>query len=452
MMRAVKTTLLSLSAVGLLAATVFGIRAVSGRKSPSPGAGPAPVESAALASRATLADLRVREARQFIAERPEKADGYNLLASAYMQKARETGDFGFNSRAEAALTRSLESEPDNYDAVKLRAKLLLTYHRFAEALEVAERALSIRPDDHDVYGAMTDALVELGDYERAVSAAQKMVDLRPDTSSYARVSYLRTLHGDPEGAIEAMLVAAKAADPRDPEGVAWCRVQLGDELMNMNRRTEAERQYDSALYAFPDYHMALAGKARARVAAGDMEQAVSLYRRALERVPSPDTAIALGDLLGKLGRTDEARQQYQLVELTEREGALGSTYSRQLALFWADHDMNLDEALSIAERERAARRDIYTCDALAWCLFKKGRLAAAASAIDEALRLGTRDARINYHAGMIAQALGDRRRAARHLKLALEINPSFDVLQAEVARHALNMKSAVTSTGSARAE
>jgi tetratricopeptide (TPR) repeat protein len=167
-----------------------------------------------------------------------------------------------------ALNRSFEVEPDNYDAIKLRAKLLLTYHRFSEALEVARRAQTMRPDDHDVYGALTDALVELGDYKEAIEAAQKMVDLRPDTSSYARVSYLRNLHGDTDGAIEAMTVAARAADPRDPEGIAWCRVQLGDELMNAGKRALAEREYDKALYAFPDYHVALAAKARARVVAG----------------------------------------------------------------------------------------------------------------------------------------------------------------------------------------
>jgi len=196
--------------------------------------------------------------------------------------------------------------------------------------------------------------------------------------------------------------------------------------MNAGKRALAEREYDKALYAFPDYHVALAAKARARVVAGDSEKAVELYQRALARVPfPPDTAIALGDLLTRLGRKEEAAEQYKLVEFVERAGALEGTYSRQLALFWADHEMKLEEALNIPQRERAARKDIYTCDTLAWCLFKKGRLAEAKTAIDEALRLGTRDAHINYHAGIIARALGDNRNAARHLNLAFEINPQL---------------------------
>lgn len=99
--------------------------------------------------------------------------------------------------------------------------------------------------------------------------------------------------------------------------------------------------------------------------------------------------------------------------------------------------MKLDEALAVARRERETRTDIYTSDVLAWCLYKKGQYAEAKAAIDDALRLGTRDASINYHAGMIYRALGERRAAAKHLQLALKLNPSFDVLQADVARQAL---------------
>ena len=413
---------------------VAALSSVWGRK---PTAAMTVVAPEVVNARQTPVDSQIQKAEAVIKRAPAGAEGYNLLAAAYLQKARETGDFGFNSRAEAALARSLEIAPDDFDALKLQATLLLTYHRFQEALEVARRAQTLRPDNADVYGALTDALVELGDYQGAVRAAQKMVDLRPDTASYSRVSYLRALHGDTEGAIEAMRVAARAADPRNPESVAWCRVHLGLELMNAGRRDQAEHEFDEALKIFPDYYLALSAKARARLAAGDNEGALDLYRQAEERVPLPDVAAARGDLLARLGRTAEAKKEYELAEFIERTGASAATYSRSLALFLADHDMKLDEALSIARRERAARSDIYTDDALAWCLFKNGMLREAKEAMDEALRLGTRDARLFYHAGIIAEGLGERRAAQKYLQLALGTDPSFNVIQAEAARHAL---------------
>jgi tetratricopeptide (TPR) repeat protein len=157
----------------------------------------------------TFENREIRAAKGWIEKAPADPGGYNLLCAAFIKKARETGDFSFNAKADSALARSLEIAPGNYGAVKLRAVLLLTYHRFSEALDAARKAQQMSPRDADNYGAITDALVELGDYGEAVKAAQAMVDLRPDTQSYSRVSYLRALHGDTDGAIEAMRIAAE---------------------------------------------------------------------------------------------------------------------------------------------------------------------------------------------------------------------------------------------------
>ncbi|MGH9941174.1 MAG: tetratricopeptide repeat protein [Pyrinomonadaceae bacterium] len=430
--------ILTLAAIGLSAAIVFGIRAAANRKQPSADVAAARPQPESQSGIQTPADARIQAAQELIRRASTRPGGYNQLAAAYMQKARETGDFSFNARAEAALDKAAAIAPDDYDALKLRAKLLLTYHRFEAALNVARHAQAQRPDDHDVYGALTDALVELGRYEEAVAAAQRMVDLRPDSAAYARVSYLRRLHGDTEGALEAMAIATKAADPGDPEGRAWCYVQLGDELMQARRPVEADSAFDKALLIFPGYHEAFKGKARAAVTAGDLAGAIEWYRRAQERVPLPDTAAALGDIYAKLGRRAEAQHQYEMVEFIERAGgAGGGTYSNHLALFWADHDVNLGEALAVAQRERATRADIYTCDTLAWCLYKNRRSEEAKSAIDEATRLGTHDARINYHAALIYDALGKRREAANYFKRARVSDSSLDVLLADAARQTL---------------
>lgn len=346
-------------------------------------------------------DQRILRAQQSITRFPNSADGYNQLASAYMQKARETSDLSFNANAETAITRSLAVEPDNYDGLKLRTKLQLTYHRFAEALETAHHAQSFRDDDHDVWGQITDALVELGDYPGAIKAAQKMVDLRPDSSSYARVSYLRSLHGDTQGAIDAMIAAVKAANPNDPESVAWCRVQLGNELMNAGKLEEAEREFDAALQIFPNHSLALESKARARVAAGDLDGAIAIYEREPD---SADASQALGDLFTRLGKTDAAKAAYEKFETLERENAAIEKSWRHMVNFWLDHDQNLEQALKLASVEYNSRKDIFTCDSLAWALFKNGHIDEAKKVIKQALRTGTRDQRINDHAQKINQS------------------------------------------------
>jgi cytochrome c-type biogenesis protein CcmH/NrfG len=91
-------------------------------------------------SHATAADKQIQSAQSVIQKNSSDPRGYNFLAAAFMQKSRETGDFSFNARAEASLMHSFRVAPDNYEAIKLQANLLLNYHRFQEALETARRA------------------------------------------------------------------------------------------------------------------------------------------------------------------------------------------------------------------------------------------------------------------------------------------------------------------------
>src|SRR5438034_11113508 len=99
--------------------------------------------------------------------------------------------------------------------------------------------------------------------------------------------------------------------------------------------------------------------------------------------------------------------------------------------------MKAGEAYDSAAREYEVRRDIYGADAVAWTALKAGKLAEAQTAIKEALRLGTKDAKLFYHAGMIARAAGDKGAARDYLQRALKLNPQFDPLQAQIAKKTL---------------
>lgn len=433
--------------VALIAGVAFALfrRSDDGNRRPA-----APAET--MAPDLSFPNGSIAHAEEMIRRHPSNPDPYNQLASAYLQKARETGDFSLNDKAQAAITKAQQLDPDNFDAYSLRALVLLNYHRFSEALSTALKAQSLRPATGYLYGAIVDARVELGDYDQAVQTAQQMVDIRPDTASYSRIAHIRSLYGDTQGAIEVMTQAVKSAG--NSENAAWCRIHLGIELMNLGKMAEAERQFDFALQDVPGFYQALAAKARTRAIAGDYGAAIQLYKESKERVPQPDTIMALGDLYASLGRMDEAQKEYEFLAIIERAAPDPQIYNRQMALFWADHDQRLDDALNTARQERAARADIYSSDLLGWCLYKKNMLAEARQAIDEALKLGARDARIYYHAGMIYQALGERTKAIRYMTDALTYRVSFDnsissfgPLQERKAKEALQVLQGVAKIG-----
>ena len=379
------------------------------------------------------ADKEVDAALKFIEKVPESPLGYNQLAVIYMRRARQTGDFSFNTKAETAINRALEFEPSDASARKLKASLHLSFHRFREAAELATQLQKEFPNDSFLFGVLADAYVELGEYDRAVEAAQKMVDLKPGTASYARVAQIRTLYGDHAGALEIMTQAARSADPKEAETQSWCLVQIGDEHWKNGEFDKAAKLYDEALDVFPGYFLALASKGRLLADENDLDGAEKFLTDAQNRLPVADAIINLGHVYKLRGDAERAKQQYDLLEVVEQKlGAAGD--QKKLALFWADSDVKLTEALAIAENEYAMRKDIYTTDVLAWCLYKNGKLPEAKKKIVEAMRLKTKDARILYHAGMIEKALGNNREAVRLIDEALKLNPSFDLIQANVAR------------------
>jgi Flp pilus assembly protein TadD len=91
----------------------------------------------------------------------------------------------------------------------------------------------------------------------------------------------------------------------------------------------------------------------------------------------------------------------------------------------------------VAQRELNYRRDIYAYDVLAWSLYKNSKFAEAREAVSQALKLGTQDAKLHYHAGMIYQRVGEKEKAREHLRRALSINPHFHIFFADNATHAL---------------
>jgi Tfp pilus assembly protein PilF len=99
--------------------------------------------------------------------------------------------------------------------------------------------------------------------------------------------------------------------------------------------------------------------------------------------------------------------------------------------------MKADEAYAYAVKENAVRHDVFGADAVAWTALKAGKVDVAQSAIKDALKFGTKEARLLYHAGMIARAAGDLNGSREFLKQALALNPQFDPLQAQLARKAL---------------
>lgn len=333
------------------------------------------------------------------------------LGWTFVKKARLSFDPGFYKLAEqcAACMETLGgTEPD---MLLLRAHALQSLHRFNEAEVVARKLVTLREFPFD-YGVLGDILIDQGKVREGAAAYQRMVDLRPDLQSYARAAQVRWLTGDLSGAIELMKLATGAASPNDPEAAAWAFTRLALNQLQRGTTKQALESCDAALALQSDYAPAMLARGRVLLAVGRVGPAVSEFERAARLNPLPEYQWALAEALTLAGKRDQASQ-------VESEIVARSTEDpRTLSLYLATRKLNLERALELAQQELNNRKDVFTHDALAWALAAAGRNSEALEHINHALSEGTADARLYFHAGVVAALNNDNAQARRRLNEA----------------------------------
>jgi len=367
---------------------------------------------------------------------PADEDSQRDLGFALAQRVRETADPSLYAPAMSAFTAALKLQPEDALALAGVAGIQLGKHQFADALVTARNAIKLSPSLVAAHAAEVDALVELGRYDQADQAAGLMFGLSSELSTLARVSYLAELRGHLTAAVSAMREAA-ASPGLALENTAYVDALLGNLLVYSGDLPGATREYVAALDLVPAHAPSLAGQGRLAVGAGRLDDAIALFQRAAAIVPLPEYVIALGDVQSAAGQSGEAARSYELARAEiQLFRAAGVVVDVDLALLEADHG-DPAAALRYAEAGYAATPTIRASDAIAWALHRLGRDREAAIHSTEALRLGSVDPILRYHAGAIEVALGETAAARRDLELALRTDAGFSATGAAEVRRLL---------------
>jgi tetratricopeptide (TPR) repeat protein len=392
---------------------------------------PFPSATPASPTVAAIADLRSR-----ISANPNDAGALRDLGLALLQRVRETADASLYAQADEALGRAHELDPGDPLVDVGIGGLQLGRHDFADALATGRTVLRSLPDLPAARAIEVDALVELGRYKEADKAVARLLQLRPDIVSLPRVSYLRELHGDLKGAIEAMRSATESPGLA-PENIAYVTSLLGTLLVRSGDLAGADTAYRHALELVPVYAPAIGGLGRLAVGRGDLGEALTDFGHASDILPLPEYVIALGETQELAGDIAGSAASYALARAEIRLfGSAGVSVDLELALFEADHG-DPQRALELADAACARTPTVRAADARAWALHRLGRDREGRMSADEALRLGSRDPLLRFHSGAIAAALGDAATARRDLTMALDADAGFSPTGAEEARQIL---------------
>jgi tetratricopeptide (TPR) repeat protein len=357
-------------------------------------------------------DEGIARSQQAARDAANPAEALNDLGQRYIARARVSQSPTYYAMAEFAALCAESKDPGNAQALLLRGHVLHQQHRFKEA-EVVARAVTAKRGLYLDHGLLGDVLLELGHVEQGGQAYQRMMDLKPYYHSYTRASHYRWLKGDLPGALQLIQQAVRTASPRDPESVAWAYSRLAAYELQAGRTSESLRASEAALQHQANYAAALLIRGRALLSDRRHGEAVETLRRAALAGALPEHEWALADALRAAGDLEEARRVEQRLNQT---GATSDP--RTFALYLATRRERPDEAVALAEQELRNRNDVFTFDALAWTLASAGRMTEAEQAMTRALAEGTKDARLFYHAGVIAASKGHHAEARRWLREA----------------------------------
>ena len=339
-------------------------------------------------------------------------------------------------------------------------------------------------------GIVANALIlsQLERYDDAIIAIRSGVAEGADPAMDALANAIQDNEPQPftlvtsagDGVAEVFLSVATALSGEATDALTLTYARIADFLRSDDTDTilliadllEQLEQFDLATKAYDRvprndalYHAAELGRAEALRRAGRTDAAVEALQQLAESHGDIDRVHqALGDVLRRLERYDEASQAYDraiaLHETPERRHwllyfARGITHEREDRWPLAEADFrqalllspdqpqvlnylgysmvelrqNLDEALDLIERAVAARPDDgYITDSLGWVLYRLGRFEEAVGHMERAAELMPVDPIINDHLGDVYWVVGRYLEAQFQWRRALSFDPEEEDL------------------------
>ncbi|MGI9189684.1 MAG: tetratricopeptide repeat protein [Longimicrobiaceae bacterium] len=362
------------------------------------------------------------------------------LAKLYLQRSRATGGYDDVLRAERYARESLSLlDEHNTGSRYVLAVALLDQHRFVEAHAAARDLVEREPEPPANRALLAKTQMELGRYDDARVTFRSLEPARYDLAVMPDLARWEELTGHGDQARELLERARDEALRRTgltPGQRLVFHFLLADFELRAGRFGAAERELRTALAEVPGDARLLSEMARLEALRHDWRAAIRYGEAAIAARLDPATLGVMSDAYAALGDSAGAAEYAEAMQTAVRSQQQG--FHREWGLFLLDHGGNAEDVRSQAEQDLRSRKDIYGYDLLAWALHKQGRNAEARRAMQRALRLGTDDALLFYHAGMIDHALGADERAARELRRALELNPRFHPTHPATARKVLD--------------
>jgi tetratricopeptide (TPR) repeat protein len=195
--------------------------------------------------------------------------------------------------------------------------------------------------------------------------------------SYSRASYLREIHGDFKGAIEAMKLAVQAGLPGS-EPQCWSRNTLADLYLRTGQLDKAEEQFKVNLVVRPSYAFSMGGLAKVEEKRGNHDKALQLLDSASAILPEFSFHEQMADIYAAQGNREKAMAKYdEVLKMLEEDEASGHTVALEKAKLYTKMEKFAEAEKYVQQEYKLRPNNIDVNKEYAAILYKKNDLSKA---------------------------------------------------------------------------
>jgi tetratricopeptide (TPR) repeat protein len=357
-------------------------------------------------------------------DHPEDLQSRVRLVYRMFHRASLTGRMCDLEQTEGAILETIDRFGPKEDLCLLKANLDFRLHRLAEV----RRDLQMAPLLSGRFEArvlLADLAFQEGRYEQSRRDFEELIGENPTWDVIARLGHWKGKFGEIDEADRLYEQAEDDLTAKQMLSYAWLELQRGMLDFNRGRYDEAWGHYRRAEASYPGHWQTTEHCAELFAAECDYAQAEALLKQIIERTSKPEIQQALGELYLFTDRPDAAQPWLDraLTAYMDSVGRGGVHYLHHLADFFADARPHPEEAVRWAEQDERMRPNFSTQAALAWALYRNGRIEEAQSYFGLLLDSGVRDAVIYSSAAEVFETAGDTVSGSLFADLALQINP-----------------------------
>lgn len=353
---------------------------------------------------------------------------HDVVARAWLWRARLTGSYDDHAAARAALQRGFARATPGTGPHMTGAILAFSMHRLGEAERYLDRIDNYavppgRGERAEVIAMRGDIAFYRGDYRAALAAYDEADRLASGTSDFRRAVY-HSKTGRLDLAEDYYNKAERELPFRTPQARARMELQRGILYLESGRWDEALARFRRADAMFPGYWLIEEHIAEVTALKGDLATAEQLYRGIVRRTGHPEFMDALASIAAQRGDDSAAAGWTRRADTEWRERLRlfpEAAYGHAL-----DHCVQKGDwrcALDLARRNHQARPYGDAKIALAEALLHNDRKDEAKALIESVLASPWRTAELHAVAAEIYGATGDADKIGEQRGLAFALNP-----------------------------